>query len=190
MKRDIAKFVSRCLLCQQVKVKHRKPLETLQPLPNPERKWEHINIDFIVDLPRTRTSYDASRVIVDRLTKLAHFLAMHSTFCLKRLAKLYINEIVKLHGVSISIVSDQDPRFTSQFWPKLQKALVTTLHFSTVFHPQINGQSKRTIQTLEDMLRACVLEFKDSWVDHLSLIELTSNNSYQTSIGVAPYEAL
>ena len=152
MKRDITKFVSRCFVCQQVKVKHRKPLETLQPLPIPERKWEHINIDFIVDLPRTRTSYDASRVIVDRLTKLAHFLAIRNNFSLDKLAKLYINEIIKFHRVSVSIVSYQDPRFTSRFWPKLQKALGTSLYFSTSFHPQNDGQSERIIQTLENML--------------------------------------
>ena len=119
-------------------------------------------MDFVVGLPRTRTDHDAIYVIVDRLTKSAYFLAMRSTSSLERLAKLYINEIVKLHRVSISIMSNQDPYFTSRFWPKLHKALGTTLHFSTTFHPQIDNQSERTIQTLEDMFRACILEFKDS----------------------------
>ena len=85
---------------------------------------------------------------------------------------------------------DQDPRFTSRFWPKLQKALDTTLHFSTAFHLQTDGQFERTIQKLVDMFQARVLEFKDSWVDHLSLIEFAYNNSYQASIGMAPYKAL
>ena len=88
------------------------------------------------------------------------------------------------------IVSDQALQFTSQFWPKLQKALGSTLYFSTVFHTQIGGQSEKTIQTLEDMLRACVLEFKDSWVKHFSLIEFAYNNSYQANIGMTLYEAL
>ena len=109
-------------------------------------------MDFVVGLPRTQTSYDAIWVIVDRLTKLTHFLAIYNNFSLDRLAKLYINEIVKPHGVPVSIVSDWDPQFTSQFWPKLQKALGTTLHFSTIFHLQTDGQLERTIQTLEDML--------------------------------------
>ena len=98
-------------------------------------------------------------MIVDRLTKSAHFLIIRNNYSLNQLAELYVDEIVKLHGVPVSIVLNRDPRFTSRFWPKLQKALGTSLHFSTAFHPQTDGQSERTIQTLEDMLRACVLEF-------------------------------
>ena len=113
MKKNVANFVSRCLVCQQVKAKHQKPLETLYPLPILEWKWEHITMDFVVDLPRTQVNYDAIWVIVDRLTKSAHFLAIQNNFSLDKLYKLYINEIVKLHGVSVSIVSDRDPRFTS-----------------------------------------------------------------------------
>ena len=90
----------------------------------------------------------------------------------------------------VSIVSDRDPRFTSRFWPKLHKALGTSLHFSTAFHPQTDGQYERTIQTLVDMLRSCILDFKDSWVKYLLLVEFAYNNSYQASIGMAPFEAL
>ena len=135
MKRDIAEFVSRCLVCQQVKAEHRKPPGTLQPLPIPEWKWEHITMDFVVGLPRTRAGFDAIWVIVDRLTKSAHFLPVRTKFSLDRLAELYVNEIVRLHGVSVTIVSDRDPRFTSLFWPKLQNTLGTTLHFNIAFHP-------------------------------------------------------
>ena len=106
------------------------------------------------------------------------------------LSRLYIREIVRLHGVPVSIVSDRDPRFTSRFWQSLQAALETQLLFSTAFHPQTDGQSKRTIQILEDMLRACVLDSRGSWEDHLSLVEFAYNNSYQASIQMAPYEAL
>ena len=97
---------------------------------------------------------------------------------------------MRLHGVPVSIVLDRDPKFTSRFLPSLQEALGTRLHFSTTFHPQIDGQSKRTIQTLEDMLRACVMEFKESWDTHLELMEFAYNNSYQASIEMAPIEAL
>ena len=117
-------------------------------------------MDFVVGLPHTLAGYDAIWVIVDRLTESAHLLAIHNNFFLNRLAELYVNEILKLHGVLVTIVSDRDPRFTSRFWPKLQKALGISLHFSTTFHPQIDGQSERTIQTLEDMLRACILELR------------------------------
>ena len=129
-------------------------------------------------------------MIVDRLTKSARFLLVNVENSLEKLAQLYVDEIVRLHGVPVSIVSYQDPRFTSRFWPSLQTALGTRLHFSTTFHPRTDGQSERTIQTLEDMLRACVMEFKGSWDTHLSLMEFAYNNSYQASIEMAPFEAL
>ena len=147
-------------------------------------------MDFVSGLPQTQRRHDAVWVIVDRLTKTTHFLPVRMTYSLQRLAQLYVVEIVRLHGVPVSIVSDRDPRFTSRFWESLQAALGTELRFSTAFHPQTNGQSERTIRTLEDMLRACVIEFSGSWDDHLALIEFAYNNSYQASIGMAPYEAL
>ena len=127
---------------------------------------------------------------MDRLTKSAHFLPIINSDSLDKLAQLYVREIIKLHGTPVSIVSDRDPRFTSRFWPSLQNALGTRLHFSTAFRPQTDGQSEMTIQTLEDMLRACVMEFRGSWDTHLPLMELAYNNSYQASISMAPYEAL
>ena len=190
MKKEIASFVSRCLTCQQVKAEHQKPAGKLQLLPIPVWKWEKITMDFVTGLPRTQRQHDAIWVIVDRLTKSAHFLPINVEDSLEKLAKLYVDEIVRLHGVPVSIVSDRDPRFTSRFWPSLQTALGTRLHFSTAFHPQTDGQSERTIQTLEDMLRACVMEFKGSWDTHLTLMEFAYNNSYQASIDMAPFEAL
>jgi hypothetical protein len=190
MKREIAEYVSRCLVCQQVKIEHQYPSGLLQPLPIPEWKWEHITMDFVVGLPRTQKGHDSIWVVVDRLTKSAHFLAVKTTFEMNRLAQIYIGEIVRLHGVPVSITSDRDPHFTSKFWRSLQEALGTELKFSTAFHPQTDGQSERTIQTLEDMLRACVLEFRGNWDEHLPLMEFAYNNSYHTSIDMAPYEAL
>ena len=105
--------MSRCFVCQQVNAEHQKPLGTLHPLPILEWKWEHITMDFVVGLPRTQADYDAIWVIMDQLTKSTHFLTIRNNFSLDKLAKLYISEIVKLHGVSVSIVSDRDPRFTS-----------------------------------------------------------------------------
>ena len=112
------------------------------------------------------------------------------TDSLEKLFRLHIDEIVRLHGVPVSIVSDRDSRFVSRFWSGFQEALGTKLSLSTAFHPQTDGQSERTIQTLEDMLRACVLDFGGSWDTHLSLIEFSYNNSFHSSIGMAPYEAL
>ena len=157
MKKDIAEFISKCLVCQQVKAEHQVPVGLLQPLSIPEWKWERITMDFVSGLPRTQRNHDAIWVIVDRLTKSAHFLAVRLDYTLERLAELYINEIVRLHGIPISIVSDRDPRFTSRFWGSLQEALGTKLKFSTSFHTQTDGQLERVIQILEDMLRACIV---------------------------------
>ena len=190
MKKDVVEFVYRCLICQQVKAEHQRPAGLLQSLLIPQWKWEKITIDFVVGMPRCQSGYDAIWVIVDRLKKSAHFLPMKNSDSIEKLAELYVKEIVRLHGTPVSIVSNRDPRFTYRFWPSLQRALGTRLHFSTAFHPQTDGQSERTIQTLEDMLRACVLEFKGSWDRHLPLMEFAYNNSYQSSIEMAPYEAL
>ena len=147
-------------------------------------------MDFVTGLPRSQRHHDAIWVIVNRLTKSAHFLQVNVEDSLGKLAQLYVDEKVRLHGVPISIVSDRDPRFTSRCWPSWKTALGIRLHFSTSFHPQTDGQSERTIRTLEDMLRACVMEFKGSWDTHLALMEFAYNNSYQVSIEMAPFEVL
>ncbi|KAG8490322.1 hypothetical protein CXB51_015498 [Gossypium anomalum] len=151
---------------------------------------DKITMDFVTGLPLTPKKKDAVWVVVDRLTKSAHFIPVRTDYSLDKLAELYIAEIVRLHGVAMSIISDRDLRFTSRFWKKLQEALGTKLNFSTAFHPQTDGQSERVIQVLEDMLRCCVLEFGGSWEKYLSLVEFAYNNSFQSSIQMAPYEAL
>ena len=145
MKRRVGDFVRRCLTCQQVKVEHKKPAGLLQPLEVAKWKWEHVTMDFVTHLPRTQQGHDAVWVIVDRLTKSAHFLAVQMTFTLERFYWSYFREIVQLHGVPVSIVSDRDPRFTTHFWKSFQKAMGTRLTMSTAFHPQTNGQSERII---------------------------------------------
>ena len=129
-------------------------------------------------------------MIVDKLTKSAHFIPVRMDYSMDRLAKLYVEEIVLLHGVSLSIVSDRDPRFTSRFWKELQSALGTKLKFSTTFHSQTDGHSKGLIQVLEDMVRGYVMEFLGSWDRYIPLMEFSYNNSFQSSIGMALYEAL
>ncbi|GJZ70488.1 putative reverse transcriptase domain-containing protein [Tanacetum coccineum] len=152
--------------------------------------YERIAMDFITKLSRTGSGHDAIWVIMDRLTKSAHFLPIHEDFKMDRLARLYLNEIVARHGVPISIISDRDSRFKSGFWQSMQEALGTRLDMSTAYHPQTNGQSEHTIQTLKDMLRACVVDFEGSWGVHLSLVEFSYNNSYHSSVRCAPFEAL
>ena len=147
-------------------------------------------MDFVVGLPHSKDGYDSIWVIVDRLTKSAHFFPVKTTYSVAKLAKLYVKYFVCLHGVSVSIVSNRGSVFTSHLWQKLQEAMGTKLDFSTAFHPQIEDQSERTIQTLEDMLRMCVMDLVGSWDDHLPLVEFAYNNSYHSSIELAPYEAL
>ena len=147
-------------------------------------------MDFIDGLPRTRKGNEGIWVIVDRLTKTAHFIPVKPTRTAASLAILYIKEIVRLHGIPSSIVSDRDPTFTSRFWEAFQDALGTNLNFSTAYHPQTDGQTERVNRILEDLLRACILDFGGSWEDYLHLVEFSYNNSYQASIGMAPFEAL
>ncbi|KAA3466360.1 Gag protease polyprotein [Gossypium australe] len=155
MKRDIFEFVSKCLICQQVKVEHQVPLGLLQPMMVPGWKWDRITIDFVTGLPLKPKRKDVLWVVVDRLTKLAYFIPVRIDYSDDKLAKLYVAEIVRLH-----------------------EALGTKLSFSTAFHPQTDGQSERVIQILEDMLRCCVLEFQGSWEKYLPLLEFAYNNSF------------
>jgi len=147
-------------------------------------------MDFVSGLPKTPINHDLIWVIIDRLTKSAHFIPINIWYSLEKLTQLYIKEVVRLHGIPSSIVSDRDLRFTSTFWESLHQALRTKLRLSSAYHPQTDGQSERIIQTLEDLLRACVLDHKGSWDKFLPLIEFTYNNSFHASIGMAPFEAL
>ncbi|GJY39344.1 hypothetical protein Tco_0425708 [Tanacetum coccineum] len=190
MKADIATYVSKCLTCLRVKAEHQKPSGLLVQPAIPQWKWENITMDFVTKLPRTQSGNDTIWVIVDRLTKSAHFLPMRETDPMDKLARLYLKEVVTRHGIPVSIICDRDPRFTSNFWRSFQKAMGTRLDMSTAYHPETDGQSERTIQTLEDMLRACVIDFGNGWEGHLPLIEFSYNNSYHASIKAAPFEAL
>ncbi|GJS08862.1 putative reverse transcriptase domain-containing protein [Tanacetum coccineum] len=147
-------------------------------------------MDFITKLPKTTSGQDTIWVIVDRLTKSAHFLPMKETDTMEKLTRQYLKEVVSRHGVPVSIIFDRDSKFTSHLWKSLNEALGTQLDMSMAYHPQTDGQSERTIQTLEDMLRACVMDFKKGWDKHLPLIEFSYNNNYHTSIKAAPFKAL
>ncbi|GJW29464.1 reverse transcriptase domain-containing protein [Tanacetum coccineum] len=173
-----------------VKAECQKPSGLLVQPEIPMWKWERITMDFITKLPKTSNGHDTIWVIVDRLTKSAHFIPTRETDSMETLTRLYIKEIVSRHGVPISIISDRDSHFTSRFWQSLQSALGTQLDMSTTYHPKTDGQSERTIQTLEDMLRACVIDFGKGWEKHLPLVEFSYNNSYHASIKATPFEAL
>nr|GEZ70879.1 putative reverse transcriptase domain-containing protein [Tanacetum cinerariifolium] len=162
IKAKIPTYVSKCLTCANVKIEYQKP----------------------------SAGQDTIWVIMDRLTKSAHFSPMRENDTLEKLTRKYLREVVSRHGVPVSIISYHDGRLTSHFWKSLNKALGTRLDMSTAYHPETDGQSERTIQTLEDMLRVCVLDFGTGWDKHLPLVEFSYNNSYHTSIKAASFEAL
>ncbi|WVZ71235.1 hypothetical protein U9M48_019847 [Paspalum notatum var. saurae] len=171
MKRAVAEYVVVCDTCQRVKAEHQRPAGLLQPLKIPEWKWKKISMDFIVGLPRTPKGYNSIWVVVDRLTKVAHFIPVNSTYSSARFSELYISIIVCLHGVPKRIISDRGSQFTTHFWEQLHDSLDSKLRFSTAYHPQTDGQTERTNQILEDMLRACAIH-------------------YQASLKKSPFEAL
>ncbi|WVZ85169.1 hypothetical protein U9M48_032119 [Paspalum notatum var. saurae] len=190
MKREIAKYVSECHVCKQVKADHLKPAGMLQPLNIPAWKWEDIHMDFVVGLPRTQKGYDSIWVIIDRFTKSAHFIPVKTSYTAATYAELYISRIVSSHGVPVSITSDRGSIFVSRFWEQLQNALGTKLIHSSAYHPQTSGQVERVNQIVEDMLRACALTYSTKWDECLPLAEFAYNNSYQKSLNMAPFEAL
>ncbi|XP_021305542.1 uncharacterized protein LOC110431152, partial [Sorghum bicolor] len=190
MKIEIARYVAQCDTCRKVKAIHLKSTGELQPLPIPAWKWDDISMDFIVGLPKTAKGFDSIWVIVDRLTKTAHFLPVKLLYPASTYAKIYFDRILSLHGVPKTIVSDRGTQFVSQFWKCLHESLGTKLLYSTAYHPQTGGQTERVNQTLEDLLRSCALNFPDKWDDCLPLAEFSYNNSYQESIKMAPFEAL
>jgi hypothetical protein len=162
MKRDVAKYVALCDNCQRVKAERQRPARLLQPLKIPQWKWKEISMDLIVGLTTMQSGYDSIWVIVDRFLKVAHFIPVKTTYKRAKLAELYIARIMCLHGVPKKIISDRGTQFTSRFWEKLHKVVDTKLNFSSAYHPQTDGQTKRVNQILEDMLRACALKDKKS----------------------------
>ncbi|GJY03827.1 putative reverse transcriptase domain-containing protein [Tanacetum coccineum] len=156
----------RALICT-VKAEYQKPSGLLVQPKIPKWKWENITMDFVTKLPKMASGQDMIWVIVDRLTKSAHFLPAKENDSMEKLTRQYLKEVVSRHEVPVSIISDRDGRFVSQFWQSLQEAFGTQLDMSTAYHPETDGQSERTIQTLEDMLRACVIDFGKGWDRHL-----------------------
>jgi hypothetical protein len=152
MKREITKYVSECDTCQRVKANNLKVSGTLQPLPIPSWKWEDISMDFIIDLPNTSPKHDSIWVIIDRLTKTTHFIPVHTTYTIKKYAEVYLDQILRLHGVPKTIISNRGAQFIAHFWEQLQSSLETKLIRSSVNNPQTNGQNERVNQILEDML--------------------------------------
>jgi hypothetical protein len=190
MKRKIARYVSECDTCQKVKADYIKPGGLLQPLSIPDWKWDNISMDFIVGLPTTARKFDSIWIIVDRLIKSAHFISVHTKYRVQKYAIIYIARVLCLHRVPKTIISDRGSQFVARFCEQLHASLETHLIHSLAYHPQTDGQTERVSQILEDMLRACVMEYLGSWDKNLLWAVFLYNNSYQECMKMAPFEAL
>ena len=183
----IRQYVTSCDACQRNKPSQQAKMGQLQPLPIPTRPWQQVSMDLITQLPRSRAGNDAIVVFVDKLTKMVHYVATTTNVTAPKLATLFMREVVRLHGVPESILSDRDPRFTANFWRAFWAQLGTTLTMSTAYHPQTDGQTERANRTLEEMLRSVVNFKQTDWDEHLATAELAINNAKQASTGFTPF---
>jgi transposase InsO family protein len=185
--RDAEDYVLSCDLCQRNKPQSGKTPGTLQALPIPANPWDSVSLDFVVSLPKTEGGYDAVTVFVDRLTKMAHLAPTTTTCTAEQAARLFFDNVVRLHGVPKDIVSDRDSKFTSKFWGALSELLGVKLRMSTAYHPQTDGQTERTNRTLGDMLRNFAGKEPTTWDTHLSAAEFALNNAVNRITGRSPF---
>ncbi|MCO5581284.1 hypothetical protein L7F22_035163 [Adiantum nelumboides] len=190
LRADIEKYVRECLVCQKVKHDRHKVYGKLKPLRVPDKPWESIAMDCITDLPRSKNGNDAIWIIIDRFSKQAHFLPIKKTIKADHMAKTFLAQIFKRHGMPKSIVSDRDPRMTSLFWQSLFENLGTKLDFSSAYHPQTDGQSEIANATVIDLLKSYVSDRQSEWEKYLPLVEFVYNNTIHSSIGKAPFEVI
>jgi hypothetical protein len=190
MKIEVVDFIAKCLEFQKVKAKQRHPVGLRQPLPIPMWKWEVVTMDFITKLPKTTKQHDSIMVVVDKLTKGAHFIPVKLTHKETNIVDIYMREIARLHGIPKKIVSNKDSKFTSKFWKGLFNGFATNLKFSTTYHLESDGKTKRVNQVIEDMLRMYVMDKPSKWEDYFHLAEFAYNNGYQASLKMIPFEAL
>lgn len=189
MKADVENFVKQCSVCQQAKHELIHPAGLLQPLPVPDGVWQDLTMDFIEGLPKS-DGHDTILVVVDRFSKYAHFLSLRHPFSAETVAQLFLDNVVRLHGMPKSIVSDHDRIFVSSFWRELFRITDTKLVHSSAYHPQTDGQSERVNQCLEMYLRCSVNRFPKKWRSWLPLAEFWYNSSFHSSLGCSPFKVL
>jgi hypothetical protein len=183
----IQKYVTSCDACQRNKPSQQSPIGLMKPLPIPSRPWQQVSLDLITALPKSKLGNDAIVVFVDKLTKMVHYVATKTNVTAPQLATIFMREVVRLHGVPESILSDRDPRFTAHFWRAFWSQLGTTLTMSTAYHPQTDGQTERANRTLEELLRSRINFRQNDWDEHLAAAELAVNNAIQASTGFSPF---
>ena len=189
MKGDVENYIKQCTTCQKAKHSLQHPMGLLQPLLVPEGIWQDLTMDFIEGLPKSE-GYNMILVVVDRLTKYAHFMAIRHPYTAATVAQTFLDNVVKHHGFPTSIVSDRDTIFVSNFWKQLFTLYKVELKLSTAYHPQTDGQSERVNQCLEMYLRCVVHDSPSKWKSWLSLVELWYNTSFHSSLGCSPFKAL
>jgi hypothetical protein len=189
MRTDVKKFVNRCRICQHAKGK-RQNTGLYQPLPVPERPWDAVSMDFVLGLPRTQRGCDSIFVVVDRFSKMAHFIPCQKTSDAMHVANLFFKEVVRLHGLPKSIVSDRDTKFVGHFWRTLWKKMGTNLSFSSAYHPQMDGQTEVVNRSLGDLLRSLVVEHHSQWDQILPQAEFVYNDSPNQSTEHSPFHIM
>ncbi|GJP47876.1 hypothetical protein CLOM_g7051 [Closterium sp. NIES-68] len=183
---DVRKYVSSCTACQIMKSSHQRAAGLLQPLDPPERPWQHVTMDYVTGLPAGPSGNDAILVVVDRLTKMAHFIACQQTITAEQTAQLFIANVIRLHGLPSAIISDRDPKFTSKFWRHLWDQFGTKLQFSSAYHPQTDGQTERVNQTMEQLIRTTCTD-PSTWEKSLPLLEFAYNNATSATTTHSPF---
>ncbi|GJP43629.1 hypothetical protein CLOM_g3070 [Closterium sp. NIES-68] len=180
------RYVAACPICQRMKTSHQRPTGLLQPLEPPQRPWQHVTMDFVTGLPAGPSGNDAVLVVVDRLTKMAHVAPCRTTITAEETARLFISTVVRLHGIPAAIISDRDPKFTSKFWQDTWARYGTRLQFSSAYHPQTDGQTERTNQTMEQLIRTNCPDRK-KWEDVLPMLEFSYNNAPSATTNPSPF---
>lgn len=189
MKRDVQDYVTKCEICQKIKPINYKPHGLLMPLPIPSQVWQDITMDFITDLPLVEAK-SVILVVVDRLTKYAHLIPLPRKFNATMVADVFVREVIKLHGIPASIVSDKDKVFTSHFWKEIHRLSGTKLKYSSAYHPETDGQSEVTNRVLKMYLRSYCFQTPRLWLKLLPWAELWYNSSHHSSINMSPFKAL
>ncbi|GJP42069.1 hypothetical protein CLOM_g1661 [Closterium sp. NIES-68] len=184
---DVQKFVTSCDTCQRMKSSKQKKTGLLQPLPVPEQPWQVVSLDFITGLPPTSSGHDAILVVIDKFSKMGHFIPTHTTARTEETAQLFVRHIISQHGIPTTLISDRDPKFTSKFWKELMSLLGTKLAMSSAYHPQTDGQTERLNQIVEQLLRAACRDDISKWDLHLPVLEFAYNNATHAATGQTPF---